>query len=266
MINFLVKSTTPNVQNIITTIKKSNLKRLFNFVLDMDISNFDLKSEIQNMGLYDTYCFNNDNFDNVDEIELFDLFIEIINNKKKVFVKNFDAYNRNETIRSVSEDLDFDNYILNTEFDVDIKNPNINFFATMLEIFEEKDYISLENVDVVKNISVLFNKDSFSINGKEYKFKTVENFIDIVLKNIEIVHFDNDNSEKLFSSYLPSTKLLYFTNENILEKVEIFKENVFNIIKDMTTEEVISLPQEFKTFIAKKEYIPLEEIYKLIKS
>lgn len=263
MINIYVDNHSAETQRMMDSIKRTSFGKEFNVILNYEIGKNNVEDLDGKICAYDTFNITNESFDNIDEMDVFDLFIELINNKKCVHIQNYTNFCNSEMIQQVVEDLDFSAYIINRDFEIDLKKPNVNFYSTILEIFNKNLYLKYQGYTKVCGNFIFDGKTLCDKNNSNIAIEcnNIEDLLKFTISNSEVISHDVDNKEYLFSSFLPR-------NNNIMnidrDGVETFKVSVFNIIKDIKIDEIENFDLSIQTLLAENEYMPLGEIKKII--
>lgn len=261
MINIYNKKHTDKTSQILSDIKQvSGLQKEFNMILDVEIGH--LPEEFNKfIDLYDSFNITNQDFSSLSEMDVFDMFIELINTKKSVYIENYESFMSNKELEQVVEDLDFYPYIINNDFDIDIKNPNINMCAAILEIFNKDIYSRYAKNIQLNGDFILDDNKIYLINRTdELYYKDTKDIISFILRNLDIKVF-KANSNHIFSNFIPKNNGILKIDE---EKIEIFKISVFNIIKNIKIDEIENYSLSIQKILAENEYISLDEIKKII--
>lgn len=261
MFNIFINNPTTEIFEFIDYIKGSNLKKLFNFVISASVKN-NIEEYVVNEA-FDYIYINDENFEDIDEDDFFDLCIELINNKRKIYIKNYDEFIDNEIINETVTDLDLKENIINNSFDIDLKNPNLNTFSAILEIFEVKNFKSVEKRKVFQTkhyeendgMLTFENNEKVSFTNKSLLVKKLFSHLNPCEENTE---------EKIFTTAIPEDALLIFENENEEQFVENFKINVYNSLKDLSIDKFLELNPMIKKILIEYEYLPLSDILELI--
>lgn len=254
------------------------LKEIYNKISDYKLLNqifISYKADIQNKSymienlIYNVLEIDLNDFESINKDEIEDIIYDLIElNTNILFVKNNISETLKKDIENICSELGLNYRYSDEEYlnkDIDLGVLTINDLYTIYEIYqlEPPNLVTFSPLDFYICLNV---DNSGVVTHNNVYFDTLnDNFMDIIANSFKLINKNKPNDKDyVFKNCLYEPWALLNNDKDIEDKIENYKNRIFEKIKNIKPEEYPFIDKEIINLLNHFEYIQFNDVLEII--